>query len=332
MKRHESDALEEDFVPPRSGSFRIIETRLPVAGVDFPRGRIELDEMFPTEQACQEYLERLRWPRGFTCSSCGLHSDPWRSGTGLLACVGCKHLCAVTHGSLFHGAAIPLRRWFRAVWEVTDRESGTSVAMIQRALELRERTAAERCLAALRTAMMLPTRRKLRGSVELAKSMVEVTKTRLGRTATHRVQVLVAVEASPADIGQVRLRHLRQVGSSEAIPFAREHIEAGTEVVTPPWFGYAPLRSAGFDHRTAVQPPGDKHPMPNVEQVAAILRLWLWSTPEVSSGTLPGYLDEFTFRFNRRWYPRGLLFYRLMILAALFDTADEELLGISANG
>ncbi len=56
------------------------------------------------------------------------------------------------------------------------------------------------------------------------------------------------------------------------------------------------------------------------------------STPDVSGATLQGYLDEFTFRFNRRCYPPGLLFYRLMILSALFETADEELLGIAASG
>ncbi len=70
--------------------------------------------------------------------------------------------------------------------------------------------------------------------------------------------------------------------------------------------------------------------MPDIGQIGGGLRWWLWSTPEVTGAALKGYLDEFTFRFNRRSYPSGLLFYRLMILSALFDSPDEELLGIAA--
>jgi hypothetical protein len=331
----DDDRDEDGFVPPRSGSFRIIEARLPVAGVDFPRTRAQLEEMFPSDAACHAYLERLRWPRGFVCLSCEAKGEPWRSGTGLLACGSCRSLVAVTHGSIFHGAAIPLRRWFRAIWEVTEREAGTSVAAIQRVLELREITTAQRCLDALRAAMTLPTRRKLRGSVEVAKALVEVShRGVLGRPSTQRVQLILAVERGVGDIGQVRARYLRRVDSPEAFDFVRENVTVGSEIVTLACPSYAMLAHAGYNHRTAIKTPpgGPPSSMPQVEQVAALLRLWLWSAPDVTTQSLQGCAHEFTFRFNRRWYPRGLLFYRLMILSALFETADDEMLGIAACG
>ncbi len=334
---HPRDELDEDgFIPPSSGSFRIIETRLPVAGEDFPRHRAELEQMFSSEEACLTYLERMRWPRGFTCADCGIKGEPWRSGTGLLGCAYCKALVAVTHGSIFHGSAIPLMRWFRSVWEVTEHEAGTSVVAMQRVLGVRESERAARCLGALRAAMTLPTKRRLRRNVELARVPLEVQTSRGGgRASTCKVNAFLAVAPRGTEIGQLRLRYTPSADGSDALAFARDFIEPGSVIETAPWAGYRPLGLAGYKHKVTPPPMAHTHDavaLPLVHQIASVLKLWLWSSPEVSVDSLAGYLDEFTFRLNRRWYPRGLLFYRLMILSALYESSDEELLGIAVNG
>ncbi len=326
--------LDDQFIPKRSGSFRIIETCLPEAGVDFPRTRSELEGMFPNETACRSYLERLRWPRGFACGNCDNTGTPWRSGTGLMACTQCRWLVAVTNGSAFHGSCIPLMRWYRAIWEVTDQEAGSSVTTMQRVLRVREQQVALDCLDVLRKAMALPARRKLRRTVEVAKTYVEVEQRgTLRRRTMQKAVVALAVERERGDQGLVRAKYLPKVTGGNMVSFVGDVVEVGATVYTPPWTGYAALGHAGFNHRIGIHAPmGDigHIVMPDLQQVSSLLRLWLWSAPNVTTDNLQRYIDEFTFRFNRRSYPRGLLFYRLMILATHFDT-DNEWAGIDAS-
>jgi hypothetical protein len=51
----------------------------PVPGADYPRDWPEFMCFFGSEEDCLAYLERLRWPEGFSCPACG-HGDAWRSG------------------------------------------------------------------------------------------------------------------------------------------------------------------------------------------------------------------------------------------------------------
>jgi len=241
-----------------------------------------------------------------------------------MACTRCRWLVAVTNGSTFHGSCVPLMRWFRAIWEVTDQEAGASITTMQRVLRVRGQQAAIECLDALRKAMALPAQRQLRRSVEVAKTYVEVERRgALGRRTTQKAVVAVAVERERGDQGLMRAKYLPKVNGGSMVRFVSSAVEVGATVHTPPWNGYAALGHAGFNHRIGIQAPmGDigHIVMPDLQQISSLLRLWLWSSPNVSTENLQRYVDEFTFRFNRRSYPRGLLFYRLMILATHFET------------
>jgi hypothetical protein len=59
------------------------ESSHPVGGVDYPRTLAEFDAWFSSERDCEEYLRRLRWPRGFECPACGA-AGGWQTGRGLL--------------------------------------------------------------------------------------------------------------------------------------------------------------------------------------------------------------------------------------------------------
>ena len=95
-------------------------------GVDYPRTRLELDEFFPDDAACLEYVEGLRWPEGFVCVGCGGLGGVWRASRGRLVCPHCRRQTSVLAGTVFHRTRSPLRLWFLAAWELTSQKYGAN--------------------------------------------------------------------------------------------------------------------------------------------------------------------------------------------------------------
>src|ERR1035438_1195136 len=102
---------------------------------DYPRTLAELESRFSSEQACREYLFRLRWPGGFRCSRCD-DAKAWPLRSGLWQCAGCGYQISVTAGTIFQDTRTPLTVWFRAMWWVTSQKNGVSALGLQRVLGL----------------------------------------------------------------------------------------------------------------------------------------------------------------------------------------------------
>ena len=81
----------------------------------FPQTIVELDRLFPTEEACRAYLARLRWPEGFVCPRCG-SQDAWLASRDRWVCRSCRYQATVTAGTIFQDTRLPLRLWFHAIW------------------------------------------------------------------------------------------------------------------------------------------------------------------------------------------------------------------------
>ena len=103
---------------------------------DFPRDLLEFEARFSTEQACREYLFRLRWPDGFCCLRCDGRKG-WPKSDVLLQCSGCGYQVSVTAGTIFQDTRKPRRLWFRAAWWVTSQKNGASAMSFQRVLGLK---------------------------------------------------------------------------------------------------------------------------------------------------------------------------------------------------
>jgi len=71
------------------------------AGVDYPRTWSQFLDWFHSEEACHEYLERLRWSQGFICPRCGAIEEPYRISRGRLMCRQCRYQCTLTSGTIF---------------------------------------------------------------------------------------------------------------------------------------------------------------------------------------------------------------------------------------
>ena len=291
---------------------------------EYPRNLTELERNFATEEACRGYLARLRWPAGFHCPRCGA-GKAWPV-RGLSECAGCGCQTSVTAGTIFQDTRTPLPVWFRAMWWVTTQKNGASALGLQRVLGLRSYETAWTWLHKLRRAMVRPGRDLLSGRVEVDECYVGGLEEGLpGRLNLKKALIVVAAQEDGAGIGRIRMRQIVDASAASLVPFVQDSVEPGSVIHTDGWLGYLPLESKGYQHDVTFLRGKKKTPselMPRVHRVICLLKRWLMGTHQgaVSHKHLDYYLDEFTFRFNRRRSnSRGKLFFRLVQQAVAIE-------------
>lgn len=285
---------------------------------DYPKTLLELEQRFATDEQCRAYLAALRWPTGFVCPNCG-RTKAWPAQRGRLICAACRHQTTVTAGTIFHDRHLPLRLWCRAIWQVTCQKNGASALGLQRVLGLGSYQTAWTVLHKLRRAMVRPGREQLTGRVEVDETQVGgVTPGQKGRGIPSKALVVIAAEEWGAGIGRIRLAHLPDGSTASLHPFIQGAIAPGSCVHTDGWKPYQGLEPLGYQHEVSKLQGQKKSAattlLPRVHRVAALLKRWLLGTHQgaIAPAHLDYYLDEFTFRFNRRTSAsRGKLFYRL---------------------
>ena len=295
---------------------------------DYPGTLLEFEERFGTDEACREYLFQLRWPDGFVCPRCG-HEKAWATRRGLYHCAGCGHQGSVTAGTIFESTRKPLRLWFRAMWHVTTQKNGASALGLQRVLGLGSYETAWTWLHKLRWAMVRPGRDRLAGVVEVDEAFIGGQQPgKRGRAAAGKALVVVMAQEEGNRIGRVRLKRVADGSAHSLIGAISGGIEVGSVVRMDGYLGYSPLSEAGYAHQI-VRPDDDlgENPLPLVNRVVALLKRWLLGTHQgaVRASHLDYYLDEFTFRFNRRTSrSRGKLCYRLGQQAVAADPFPQH--------
>ena len=294
---------------------------------DPPHDLMDFEAQFGSEQACRDYLFALRWPDGFRCPRCG-HDQAWPVRAVLLQCTACGRQTSLTAGTIFQDTRKPLTLWFRAIWWLTSQKTGTSALGLQRVLGLGSYQTAWAWLHKLRRAMVRPGRDRLAGRVEVDETYLGRAEKGVRGRQTHRKPLIaMACEEQGKGIGRIRLRHVKDASAESLMPFLREAVERGSVIHTDGWLGYEPLEKAGYVHQITLLEGHDKTAseiFPRVHQVASLLKRWLLGTHQgaVSQEHLDYYLDEFTFRFNRRRSrSRGQLFRKLLEQAVEVEPA-----------
>lgn len=306
-----------------------MDPSFPIAGQDYPRTWNEFLDWYADEQCCVKYLERLRWGNGFICPRCKGREEPYRANRGRLLCRICGYQGTVTAGTVFEKTRTPLRSWFAAVWYVTSQKHGVSALGMQRVLGLGSYQTAWAMLHRLRRAMVKVGRDRLSGKVEVDETYVggrDVGKIRAPHPNSKKSIVAIAVEViEPKGFGRVRLRRIPEGSEMHLLPFICEFIERGSIVHTDGSAAYRSLNQHGYIHQKTVHLGGSDPAhvtMPAVHRIASLLKRWLLGTHQgsVKAPHLDYYLDEYTFRFNRRTSKsRGLLFYRLLEQAVVTE-------------
>ena len=244
----------------------------------------------------------------------------WRRKRGTLKCSACRRETSILSGTLLQGTRFPLRTWLEVAWQVCEQKNGVSALGLQHAVGFGSYHTAWEWLHRMRRGMVLAGRTQLHGEVEVDETFVGGVKTgKRGRGAAGKVPVLIAAEVRKSAVGRIRLQLIPDATASTLLDTVEELVEPGSNVVTDGLSSYAGLTGRGFNHTISrYTPVVGKNLLPKVNRVAALLKRWLLGTHQgaVSHHLLSHYLNEYTFRFNRRASKsRGLLFYRLMCQA-----------------
>jgi len=292
---------------------------------DYPRTLGEFESRFSSEEACVDYLFQLRWPTGYVCPRCR-HTKGWRVREVLIQCARCSYQTSVTAGTIFHRTRKPLIMWFRMMWWVTSLKTGASALGMQRVLGLGSYRTAWTWLHKLRRAMVRPGRDRLSGRVEVDETYLGASEEGVrGRKMEKKALIAVAAQEDGRRTGRIRMARIRDASASSLRLFVEQSVEPGSVVHTDGWQGYAGLASNGYEHEVTVlarKKESADELLPHVHHVVGLLKTWLAGTLHgaTSHEHLDYYLDEFTFRFNRRTSrSRGKLFYRLAQQAVQVD-------------
>jgi len=265
---------------------------------DFPKTIFEFQQWFPDEEACTKFLIQSRWPEGFVCPRCGYNEYFWIDTRKLLECKQCHYQASVTAGTIMHRSKMPLTLWFHAAYLVSTLTPGLSALQFQRQVGLSSYQTAFTMLHKLRAAMVRQNRDRLLGLVEVDETYIGGPEPgKKGRGAGGKVIVIGAVDVRGKFANRVRLKVIPNVTQEALTTFVQENAEQGATIRTDEWMGYNKLDQAGYRHEID---PDLKH----IHRVFSNLKTWLLGTHHgVSPQHLQAYLNEYTFRFNRRGTP-----------------------------
>jgi transposase-like protein len=274
---------------------------------------IEFQLRFNSEENCETYLFQKRWPRGFCCSSCKHNKYYYISTRNLYECQECGHQVSLTAGTLMHKSKLPLSTWFWAIFLVVQDKRGRSALSLSQLLKLNYRTA-WRLLHKIRHAMSArDANYKLSGFVEMDDAYFGAPQKGMDGRGTNKAKVSVAVATDENGNPRfVRMNVIDKMSSAEMQRVADNCITKGSKITSDGLSAYKKLSEIGYTHNS-------KNYYQANDDFLKWLHIIISNAKAFINGTYHGlgheylqsYLDEFCYRFNRRFFSNEL-FARLL--------------------
>jgi transposase-like protein len=271
------------------------------------------DREFPNDDACLEYMKEQRWPGGIThCEKCDRKTKHHRIvGRTAYSCDYCGTQIYPLAGTIFEKTTTPLKLWFYAAYLMGSTRCGISAKQIQRETGVTYKTA-WRMFKQIRTLLS-------EDDMQLEGPTVEVDETyyggvrkygkgRPGRGDKKKTAVVGIVQRG----GKVLARAIPAADKKELMPIITKHVTPGSVIYTdeyPAYEGISWLHKDGkpanyrhyrIRHKTGVYVRGHIHTN-SVEGFWSLVKRGIGGVyHSVSPKYLQTYLDEYSFRFNRR--------------------------------
>jgi predicted RNA-binding Zn-ribbon protein involved in translation (DUF1610 family) len=292
----------------------------------FPRSLLEFQRQFPDEAACAAFLAAKRWPHGFFCPACG-GAKAWalKTKAATFECAACGRQTSVTAGTVLHRSKLSLTVWFWAAFLMATHSNGISALQLMSQLAIGSYKTAWLLAAKLRSALVDPKRSPLAGIVEVDETSIpfrskhdpalDAKGAGQGRSGEGKLLVAGAVEVGGGGPGRVRLAKIGDFSAASLHGFLAENLEQGATAKTDGWSAYVGAPSLVHDPH----PVGSMAAhviLPWTHRVFSNLKRWALGVYHgLRPKHLQRYLDEFTFRFNRR-RNRHAAFDTLLALAS----------------
>ena len=295
------------------------------ADSDTPKTLQAAIRYFADPDTCLKYAQKLRWPGGVACPTCGRQDVRFLATRRLWECKAKhpKRQFSAKIGTLMEDSAIGLDKWFPAMWMLANCKNGISSYELGRGLGVTQKTAWF-MLQRIRLAMQAPEGGKIGGGGKV----VEADETFIGGKArsmnakqrrkakadgielgpyayTNRALVYAMLERG----GRVRAMQVRDRERKTLLGAMTKHVERGSEVHTDELASYSGIGSRYYEHKVinhGVQYVDGTVHTNNVENFWNLLKRTLRGTyVSVEPFHLFRYLDEQAFRFNERKHEEG---------------------------
>jgi transposase-like protein len=271
---------------------------------------VDVINLFDTDEKCREIMVRLRWPNGVECVRCKMPAVELETEKQLFYCKDCDYQFTVTAGTIFNDSHLPLQKWFLATLLLCEAKKGMSAMQLKRTIWGQHKgsykTAWYLCHR-IRAAMKEVDQPMLDGTVEMDETYVGGKKIGCGqRVGKKAKEIVVGIRQRNGDL---RFFHAEDAKSGTLAQYIRENVSADVDVIITDTLPAYKQAVGDSTHKTvnhmvkeyARYEDGNCVTTNTVESAFSLLKRGIMgSWHKISAKHLPAYLDEMTFRFNRR--------------------------------
>jgi transposase-like protein len=273
---------------------------------------LDIQRVFDTDDKCREALTKLRWPLGVECPRCHSTRIAWIKTNKQFDCSECEYHFSVTAGTIFNDSHLSLTVWFTAVLLLVEAKKGMSALQLKRTLWGQHKgsykTAWYLCHR-IRRAMKQVDPPMLDGTVEMDETYVGGKQRNPGRgKATTNKEVVIGIRQRG---GALRFFHAADAKSGTLAKYIQENISSDVDVIVtdelsayPKALGELSDRHRTVNHSAKEYVSYDRGLMVTTNSAESAFSLLkrgiIGSWHKISVKHLQAYLDEMTFRFDRR--------------------------------
>ena len=266
----------------------------------------DFGKQFPDDASCLEWLKNYLYPDGIHCKRCDRVTLHHRASTRQSYCCDrCGNHVHPMAGTIYEKSSTPLRLWFYAIFLMASTRCGISAKQLERELGVTYKTA-WRMFKQIRS-MLGEHRGPLTGEVEIDETYIggrkRAVEGKRGRGTQGKTPVLGIVQRE----GSAVARALPDVKAETMMPIIRATVPSTeTRIFTDELPTYERLTWMGYPHKTirhgdGIYVKGDTHTN-TVEGFWGLFKPGIKGVyRRVSPKYLQTYLNEYTFRYNRRF-------------------------------
>jgi transposase-like protein len=262
----------------------------------------QLIKRFPTEDSCRDFLEQSRWNGKPVCIHCGSSEKMYKiQGGKLYKCAKCRNPFSVKIGTIFEDSALPLQKWFHAIFVVSAHKKGISSCQLAKDIDVTQKTAWH-MLHRIRLAMATKSYEKpLSGIVEIDETFIGGKTHGQGQGNIGKRPVLGMIQRE----GKARIDAIENVKSKTLKSFIRKNIDPDSILMTDNYKGYKGLDKEYKEHKTISHTThkyvdGIIHTN-TIEGFWSLLKRGIVGIyHHVSPEHLHRYCEEFEYRYNSR--------------------------------